>query len=139
MHKEEPNEQDETFQVHAIGHVASRFDQPAEPAEMRAEESRIILHPRYADGLYRIEEDRYLDVIFYFHKSRGYELKARRGGRGGEMWGVFACRSPHRPVPLGLTTVELLRVEENQLVVQGLDALNGTPVLDMKPHVERKG
>jgi tRNA (Thr-GGU) A37 N-methylase len=48
---------------------------------------------------------------------------------------VFASRSPYRPVPLGLTKVGLISVNKNELIVEGLDALNGTPVLDIKPYL----
>jgi tRNA (Thr-GGU) A37 N-methylase len=49
--------------------------------------------------------------------------------------GIFAQRARHRPNPIGVTAVKLLRREENRLVVQGLDAINGTPVVDVKPYV----
>ena len=125
---------DQTFQVCAIGHVANRFDQPGSAEETRSEESRIVLRPEYADGLHKIEEHKYLDVIFYFHKSEPFDLKDQRVREGTR--GVFASRSPRRPAPLGLTTVELIRVEGNELLVRGLDALDGTPVLDMKPYAK---
>jgi tRNA-Thr(GGU) m(6)t(6)A37 methyltransferase TsaA len=53
------------------------------------------------------------------------------------MSGVFASRSPYRPNRIGLTIVELLKVEENVLYVKGLDAINGTPVLDIKPYIKK--
>jgi tRNA-Thr(GGU) m(6)t(6)A37 methyltransferase TsaA len=60
-------------------------------------------------------------------------LQHPRGDQGQPQRGVFALRSPHRPNPIGVTIVNLLAVERNVLRVSGLDAINGTPVLDLKP------
>ena len=132
MRAETQDEKPDGFLVYPIGYVHNRFDEPADPEQMRSEESTIVIDPQYSDGLYRIEEHRYLYVIFYFHRSSGYELIAKR--RIGEIKGVFASRSPGRPVPIGLSKVELLRVDGTHLLVKGLDTLNGTPVLDIKPY-----
>ena len=116
-----------------IGIVKSRFKKPADPFEMQKEESRIEIHPEYANGLLRIEECDLIQVIFGFHLSKGYELQ--HNNYFGEFKGVFAACSPRRPSPLGLTTVKLLSVEDNILRVKGLDAVDGTPVFDIKPFV----
>ncbi|MBC7188645.1 tRNA (N6-threonylcarbamoyladenosine(37)-N6)-methyltransferase TrmO [Candidatus Aerophobetes bacterium] len=121
------------FHLFPVGYVESSFSEPEEPEKMREEESTIVIYPEYEDGLYRIEESDFLQVIFYFHKSSGYTLVGER--RHGGVKGVFASRSPHRPSPLGLSTVRLLSREKNKLRVKGLDAINGTPVLDIKPYV----
>jgi tRNA-Thr(GGU) m(6)t(6)A37 methyltransferase TsaA len=114
--------------------VQNRFNTPPEKSErIRREKSKIILFPKYAEGLYRIGEHKYLEVIFHFNRSKGYSLECKTPHWG--VKGVFASRSPHRPVPLGLTRVRLIDVNKNELVVKGLDALNGTPVLDIKPYV----
>jgi tRNA-Thr(GGU) m(6)t(6)A37 methyltransferase TsaA len=73
-------------------------------------------------------------VVFVFHRAEGYNLLQHpRGDRGRPQRGVFALRSPNRPNPIGITEVELLAIEGNILTVRGLDALDGTPVLDLKP------
>jgi L-fuculose-phosphate aldolase len=73
-------------------------------------------------------------VIFNFHLAEGYELLQHpRGDKSRPRRGVFALRSPYRPNRIGITEVELLTIENNILGVRGLDALNGTPVLDIKP------
>jgi len=100
---------------------------------MRDTESTIILLPGFEKGLYRIREYKQLEIIFYFHKSKGYQFKCKTPHWG--VRGVFACRSPFRPVPLGLTQVTLISIRKNEIIVKGLDALNGTPVLDIKPYV----
>jgi len=108
---------------------------PGTPGDiLRASESRIVLDPDLAPGLDDLEgEDRIL-VIFHFHLSHGYELHQHpRGDTTRPKRGVFALRSPRRPNPVGVTEVELLEVEGNVLKVKGLDAVDGTPVLDLKP------
>ena len=73
-------------------------------------------------------------VLFYFHRSDGYDLLQHpRGDRSRPTRGVFTLRSPRRPNPIGVTIVDIVAVEGNVLRVRGLDALNGTPVLDLKP------
>ena len=73
-------------------------------------------------------------VIFYLHRSQGFDLLQHPQGDGRRpRRGVFALRSPLRPNPIGLTVVDLVAVEGNVVRVQGLDAINGTPVLDLKP------
>ncbi|KXS37482.1 MULTISPECIES: tRNA (N6-threonylcarbamoyladenosine(37)-N6)-methyltransferase TrmO [unclassified Candidatus Frackibacter] len=119
-------------QIKSIGRVQSKFKEAASPEEMRKEESTIIIDSKYEDGLYKIEDNDYLQVIFSFHLSEGYELIAPR--RHGKERGVFACRSPRRPSSIGVTTVELLERDGRKLRVKGLDAIDGTPVIDIKPY-----
>lgn len=114
-----------------IGIVKNRFNEPEDPAVIRAEESRIEISGEFSEGLYRIEESQYLDILFLFDRSEGFTLKGPV--RSGEVKGVFASRSPHRPSPVGISTVKLLNRSGNELAVTGLDALNGSPVIDIKP------
>lgn len=115
-----------------IGLVKSAITAPADPFFMREQESSIIVNEVYAEGLYRIEENEYLTVVFYFHQADGYRLKGPR--YDGEVTGVFASRSPRRPGAVGVTTVRLLERKGNELRLKGLDAIDGTPVLDIKPY-----
>jgi tRNA-Thr(GGU) m(6)t(6)A37 methyltransferase TsaA len=119
-------------EIAVIGIVKSEFSAPADPLVMRAKESVISVDPIYSDGLYRIEENRFLTVVYHFHQAQGYRLQGPR--RDGEFTGVFASRSPRRPGAIGVTTVRLLERNGNELRVSGLDALDGTPVLDLKPY-----
>src|SRR3972149_3329152 len=117
-----------------IGHVENAFDEPAAPDVIASAESRIILDATLAEGLEGVEEGQQLLVIFHFHRSSGYELRQHpRGAPSRPRRGVFALRSPRRPNPIGVTIVEVLAVEGYTLRVRGLDAINGTPVLDLKP------
>jgi len=119
--------------LHAIGYVENDFKEPGERAEFAALESRLVIDPSLTDGLQGLEAGQQLMVIFYFHRSTGYELSQHpRGDRTRPKRGVFSIRSPHRPNPIGVTVVELLSVDKNVLRVRGLDACNGTPILDLK-------
>jgi tRNA-Thr(GGU) m(6)t(6)A37 methyltransferase TsaA len=125
---------EEDIVYRAIGHVENDFDEPAASYEIRAVESRIVLDPSLTGGLRGLEPGRQIMVIFYFHRSQGFELLQHpQGDRSRPRRGVFALRSPRRPNPIGVTVVDLVDVEGNVLRVRGLDAINGTPVLDLKP------
>ena len=121
------------FIVRAIGYVRNEFDRPEKDqtdAIMRAV-SEIEVLEEYADGLLKIENYRELDILFYFDRAKSYDLQTIT--HSGDFRGVFACRSPRRPSPVGLTRVVLLERNGNILKVAGLDALNNTPVIDIKP------
>jgi len=118
-----------------IGYVENDYLEPGHNEKIHEKVSKIILKKDLVDGLYRVEELEKLYILFYFSKSKGYKLIHRRR-YDGEISGVFASRSPFRPNGIGLTIVELLKVEDNVLHVKGLDAINGTPVLDIKPYIK---
>jgi tRNA-Thr(GGU) m(6)t(6)A37 methyltransferase TsaA len=117
-----------------IGLVENAFDQPAAPEQIRAHASRIVLDPALVAGLQGLEPGQQIVVVFHCHRSEGYELTQHpRGDQSRPRRGVFALRSPRRPNPIGITIVELTTMDGNVLQVQGLDALNGSPILDIKP------
>ena len=124
-----------------IGYVENEFDEPAPGDKIRQRESRIIVDEGLSEGLDGIEGFEKLLVVFYFHRApKGYALRQHpRGDASRPKRGVFALRSPHRPNPIGVTVVDLVAVEGNVLVVRGLDALNGTPILDIKPFANYSG
>ena len=97
-------------------------------------ESLVILDPPLAKGLKGLKPRQRIQVVFHFHLSEGFELcQHPQGNRLRAKRGVFALRSPRRPNPIGLSEVELVEIEGNVLRVKDLDALDGTPVLDIKP------
>jgi len=101
----------------------------------RSEEiSQIEIFKEFTEGLKDIEGFSYITVIYWFHKSQGYHLLVKTPWDD-NLHGLFATRSPHRPCPLGLTVVELVAREKNILKVKGLDAVDGTPLLDIKPYI----
>lgn len=122
-------------QLETIGTVESEFTTPEVPEKMREKKSTIVIKEEYEAGLHKIEECDYLQVIFNFHLTDDYKLKGKR--RHGDERGVFASRSPRRPGAVGVTTVKLLTREGNKLRVKGLDAVDGTPVIDIKPYSSR--
>jgi len=128
-------ETSEIIEMIPVGYVKNDYLEPVYNEEVYNKVSKIVLKEEFTDGLYRIEDFEKLYILFYFSKSKGYELIHRRR-YDGEMSGIFASRSPYRPNRIGLTVVELLNVEGNVLHVKGLDAINGTPVLDIKPYMK---
>jgi len=119
-------------QIKQIGIIHSEFSEPADPFKMREKESTIEIFDEFIEGLHRLEESDYIQVVFDFHRAKEYELITRT--YDGSVRGVFASRSPRRPSSLGITAVKLLEKKDKMLRVSGLDAIDGTPVLDIKPH-----
>jgi tRNA (adenine37-N6)-methyltransferase len=131
---ENTSTEERTFRLRAIGYVENEFDEPTTPSEIRSVESRIVLELSLVEGLKGLELGQQIMVVFYFHRSQGFDLLQHpRGDQSRPKRGVFALRSPNRPNPIGVTVVDLISVEGNVLRVRGLDAINGTPVLDLKP------
>ena len=101
--------------------------------------SQIIVEKKYSRALDGIDSFSHVVVLFWLHGIRSGErriLKVHpRRDMSLPLTGVFATRSPARPNPIGITAVKLLKREGNVLTVQGLDAINGTPVLDIKPYI----
>jgi len=123
-----------TFPVNAIGYVKNRIRVPVKLDKLQAIESRIVLDQTLIKGLRGLEVGQQLMIIFYFHRSKGFELlQYPRGDKRRKKRGVFALHSPHRPNPIGVTVVSLSEIDGNTLWVRGLDAINDTPVLDIKP------
>jgi tRNA-Thr(GGU) m(6)t(6)A37 methyltransferase TsaA len=89
----------------------------------------------FEPGLLDIEGFSHLFVLWVFDRSTDFDLTARPPADDGRAHGLFATRSPRRPNPIGLTVVELLRREGTSLFVSGVDMLDGTPVLDVKPYM----
>jgi tRNA-Thr(GGU) m(6)t(6)A37 methyltransferase TsaA len=129
-----PSKTEEPVTYTAIGHVENDFRERSPADEIRSAESRIVLDLTLTNGLKGLEPGQQVMVVFYFHRARGYDLLQHpRGDRSRPQRGVFALRSPRRPNPIGVTVVDLVTIEGNILRVRGLDAINGTPVLDLKP------
>lgn len=121
-----------------IGYVRSPFKE-GRPPSWDEVISEIVISPELAEGLEGLEGFSHIQVLFWLHRigrREGPPLKVHpRKRRDLPLVGLFATRSPNRPNSIGLTTVELLKREENMLTVRGLDALDGTPVLDIKPYI----
>jgi tRNA (adenine37-N6)-methyltransferase len=126
------------FSMQAIGYVRSPYKQTREvPKGLGAKheaEGILEILPEFELGLTDIEGFSHLFVIWVFDRSEGFELLGMPPSDN-RPHGVFATRSPRRPNPIGLTVVELLRREGLRLHVRGIDMLDGTPVLDLKPYL----
>ena len=96
--------------------------------------SQVEIFKEFEEGLKDIEGFSHIIVIYWFHKSQGYHLLVKTPWDD-SLHGLFTTRSPRRPCPLGLTVVELVVREENILTVKGVDAIDGTPLLDIKPYI----
>lgn len=119
-----------------IGYVQNEFYEHTSSELMRASESEIILKEEFVPGLQGLEVGQHILVLFHFHLSDGFDLLQHpRGNPERQPRGVFSLRSPRRPNPIGATVVELVSIHDNILRVRGLDAVNGTPVLDLKPEM----
>ncbi len=94
--------------------------------------SRLEILPRYQTGLKDLEGFSHLLLIYHLHRSKGYSLTARPP-HDRQIHGVFATRSPRRPNALAVSVVKLDKIEANIIHIKGLDAIEGTPLLDIKP------
>jgi tRNA-Thr(GGU) m(6)t(6)A37 methyltransferase TsaA len=126
------------FSMRPIGYVRSPYQEPREvPRGLGAKheaEGILEILPELAQGLTDIEGFSHLFVLWMFDRSEGFELMGTPPSDN-RSHGVFATRSPFRPNPIGLTVVELFRRDGNQLHVRGIDMLEGTPILDIKPYL----
>ncbi len=107
---------------------------PIQPISGKDTEGSVEIFPEYVDGLKDLEGFSHIILIYYFHKAGKYasEVKPYMDDK---MHGVFATRAPARPNPIGISVVRLLGIEKNIVRIAGLDAIDGTPVLDIKPYV----
>jgi tRNA-Thr(GGU) m(6)t(6)A37 methyltransferase TsaA len=126
------------YTMRPVGHARTPFTGVAQVpkghgAEHAAEGVLEIL-PEFEEGLTDIDGFSHLYVLWTFHRSEGWELLGIPP-TDTRPHGVFATRSPRRPNPLGLTVVELLGREGPRLRVRGVDMLDGTPILDIKPYL----
>jgi len=123
--------------VHPIGVIHSPFTEK-DKTPIQASRSQAIglveVYPEFADGLKDIEALSHIYLLYAFHESDGYTLQVKPFLDDQEH-GLFATRHPCRPNPLGISIVKLLSRKENSLTVEGIDTLDGTPLLDIKPYI----
>jgi tRNA-Thr(GGU) m(6)t(6)A37 methyltransferase TsaA len=97
---------------------------------------QIEVFKQYEKGLQDIEEFSHIIIVYYFHKAKGYSLLVRPPWDG-KIHGVFAVRGANRPNAVGVSIVRLIERKDNILKIAGTDALDGTPLIDIKPYVPR--
>ncbi len=132
------------IRLRPVGVVRSPFKKPAAlpppafapPRFFEKSTGEIEIFPEFAAGLDGLEGFSHILVLFHFHRAGASKLKVVPPGET-KPRGVFATRSPHRPNPLGLSVLRLLGRRGRVLDVSGLDLIDGTPVLDIKPYTSR--
>ena len=126
------------FVYQPIGTVRSPFKDiegtPIQPAGAKAVKGQVVVKEAFAEGLKDLEGFSHICLLYAFHLSAGYRLTVKPF-LDSELRGVFATRSPRRPNPIGLSVVKLIGREETILHIQGIDMVDGTPVLDIKPYI----
>ena len=101
-------------------------------------EGTLEILPEYTEGLSDITAGQRIVVLFYFHKSPPFtsELLKQTPPHRNKALGVFSICSPRRPNAIGLSVLEVLSKDANRIRVRGLDMIDGTPILDIKPHID---
>ena len=115
-----------------IGYVKSRVKKHRFGGFSK-EISEIIVNKKFTDALDGIEDYSHIIIIYWMDKVKDYVLRHKPQGIG-PLVGIFSCRCPRRPNPIAITTVKLLERKGNRIIVKGLDVLNNTPVIDIKPY-----
>jgi tRNA-Thr(GGU) m(6)t(6)A37 methyltransferase TsaA len=120
-----------------IGVIHSPFTDkaqtPIQPTRSQAV-GRVEVYPEFAEGLQDLEGFSHIFLLYAFHQSNGYTLRVKPF-LDDYLRGLLATRHPCRPNPLGLSVVRLLARRENLLEIEGVNMLDGTPLLDIKPYV----
>ena len=133
------SELERVFEMRPIGFVrspyADRSQIPKGPGAEHRAEGTLELRPELEGGLQDIEGFSHLFVLWVFDRAEGFDLVARVPLDEEVPHGVFASRSPRRPNAIGLTVVQLLGRAGPRLHVRGVDMLDGTPILDIKPYL----
>jgi tRNA-Thr(GGU) m(6)t(6)A37 methyltransferase TsaA len=125
------------FTIRPIGIIHTPFTDKAQ-APIQPSRSRALgwveVYPEFGEGLQDIEGFSHIILLYAFHCSSGYTLSVKPF-LDDQQRGLFATRYPARPNPIGLSVVRLIRRNEKELVVKGIDVLDGTPLIDIKPYV----
>ena len=126
------------IEMRPIGFVRSAYTDASQIPKGRGAKHEAVgileIVPDFEEGLRDIEGFSHVFVLWVFDRSDGYELLAKPP-TASRVHGVFTTRSPRRPNPIGLTVVEVLGREGRQVRVRGIDMLDGTPILDIKPYL----
>lgn len=129
--------QDKAIVLQPIGHVRSVRSEPVDEG-WGTVTSDVVIDEVYRDGLLGLEQFSHAVIVFWMngaHYEQARHIRRRPQGREDmPMMGIFAQRAKDRPNPIGVTTVEVLEVQADRIRVRGLDAIDATPVLDVKPY-----
>jgi len=110
---------------------------PYQPIASDTDGFSVTIYPEYAEGLNELSRFRYIYLIYHMNQvKKKFSLIVEPPWADGNKVGVFASRTPVRPNPMGISIVHLLRIEKNVIFTTGLDVLDETPLLDIKPYVK---
>ena len=127
-----------TIRYSPIGVIRSPFKEigkmPIQAAAAAGVAGRVELAPEFMAGTKDLEGFSHLILLYHFHLSAGYALEVKPF-LDDCVHGVFATRAPRRPNPIGISIVRLIGIEANTLLVEDIDVVDGTPLLDIKPYV----
>jgi tRNA-Thr(GGU) m(6)t(6)A37 methyltransferase TsaA len=127
------------LEINPIGVVHSPFkkkeDVPIQPCFSK-EVGRVEVFPEFSVGLMDIEGFSHLILLHWFHETKGWTL-LRKPYLDAKPHGIFSIRHPARPNPIGVSTVKLKKKEGSVLIVEGIDVLDKTPLIDIKPYVPK--
>ncbi len=122
----------------AIGIIKSPFKategMPIQSASASGVRGEVIVNEEYLEGLSDLDGFSHIVLLFHFHQSKKFKLKVKPYMDNVER-GVFATRAPSRPNSIGLSVVKLIGIEGNKLIIENVDILDGTPLLDIKPYI----
>ncbi len=122
-----------------IGYVHSALNTREETLDSETSENvgTLKILPEFEDGLSDLDGFSHIFVVFWLHKAKFKSLKVQPIYFPEKLRGIFATRHPDRPNPIGITIVELLERKGNILKVKGIDMIDNTPILDIKPYLKR--
>ncbi len=109
---------------------------PIQPTGAKDTEGQVLVDAEYLEGLDDLEGFSHIILLYYFHQSEGFHLKVTPF-MDNEPRGLFSTRAPRRPNGIGLSIVQLLKRDGRILHIRGVDVLDGTPLLDIKPYVPK--
>ena len=136
-----PSGMEETFIIYRpIGVIHSEHvipeQTPIQPVYARGCKGEVEVYPEFAQGLSDLEGFSHLYLIYHFHRAQSVQLLVKPFLQD-ELRGIFSTRAPRRPNAIGLSIVELIHQEGNVLYLDGVDILDGTPLLDIKPYTAK--
>ncbi len=129
------------FELKQIATIRSPYcdlvNMPVQPKGAKDVYATIAFEEQYAEGLKDLDKFSHVYLIYYFHKVKEPQLSVIPfNDKTHTPRGVFSTRTPMHPNSLGLSVVELVKVEDNIVTIKGVDILDGTPLLDIKPYIE---
>lgn len=126
-----------SYKMHPIGVIRTSFtvkgETPIQPI-FSSSTGTIEVFPQYSDGLIDLEGFSHIFIIYIFDRSKTYQLRVKPF-LDNHPHGLFSTRHPNRPNPIGISIVQIIDINKNSIVVEGIDVLDNTPLLDIKPYI----